>query len=204
MNCNEALTDLPELVTGGLPAERAWHLEAHLTACDRCRRERDALRQVSLLLRRTATPEVDVDVATVYREAARRERLHSRRWRRAAFATAVAAAAVLLLAVGLNLEVRIEHHQAVVRWGAPPPQETLHLTVAPAPPPRDDENEQRVRVLQKLVQALAADVRELELRQQQDADRSRALADRRRRAAALRDAGALYDDRFTPTQGDEP
>src|SRR5262249_60281157 len=66
---------------------------------------------------------VRVDRAPLSREAARREQQRLRRWRRAALVAGAGLAALLALTIGLNLEVRVEHHQLVLRWGAPPPQD---------------------------------------------------------------------------------
>src|SRR3954470_1927991 len=120
MNCTEARTALIDLVGGTLPENRRQHLETHLLACPCCRAERDTLQEATALLRAAPAPAVQVDVTALYREAARREQKRLRRWRRAALAVGGVLAALLALTVGLNLDVRLERHQLVLRWGAPP------------------------------------------------------------------------------------
>jgi len=214
MNCTEAQNDLPELIGGTLPEERRSPLESHLLACPHCRAERALLQQASLLLRAAPPPEVRVDMATLYREAARREQLRLRRWRRAAVAAGAALAALLVLTIGLNLELRLEHHQFVLRWGAPPPPDTppARPEVHVAPPrerPAADDAERRVRVLEGLVEGLAVDVQSLELAQWQELTRLRAEFRELQQQAVLhrettgKDVDALYAERFLKQKASE-
>ena len=209
MNCTEAHDDLPELACGALAGERRQQLEQHLAGCACCRRELEGLREVSRLLRATPAPEARVDVEALYREAARRERLRLRRWRRLAIA-ACAVAALLLLLFGLKLEVRLGGNQLVLRWGQPAEESPV---VAPAPRSREDERlaeyERRQRALKELVVQLAGDVQSFDLRQQTELGQLRATVERLRQqsalhwAAAERDVEALYAQRFPQPKKEE-
>ncbi len=214
MNCTEAHNDLPELIGGTLPEDRRKPLESHLLICPHCRAERESLQQACLLLRAAPPPEVRVDMATLYREAARREQRRLRRWRRAALAAGAALAALLAVTIGLNLEVRLEHHQFVLRWGAPPPPEQPPVQPeVPGTPPRErsvaDDAERRVRVLEGLVEGLAVDVQSLELAQWQELTRLRAELKELQQQTVLhrettgKDVDALYAERFLKQKASE-
>src|SRR5262245_28380911 len=157
MNCTRTRACLAEFVHGGLtPADRK-QLEVHLQTCAACRAECSSLQQVGRLLDRLPAPGTEVDLARLYRDAAEAQQRGLRRWRRVAVALGIAAAAALLLALGLRCEVRLEAHQFVVRWGVPP------TAVAPPPPPApvieeslaggiSPEVEERLRLLGDLVE----------------------------------------------------
>ena len=208
MNCTEARNELVDLVIGTLAEERRQRLETHLLACPCCRAERDSLQEATALLRAAPAPAVQVDVTALYREAARREQKRLRRWRRAALAFGGALAALLTLTIGLNLEVRLERHQLVLRWSAPPPRdEPAARTDAKSAPSREqpvaaEEVECRLRTLDQLIQELAGNVQSLELEQKQELDRLRAGLQELRQQAVLhqemtgKDVDALYVDRF--------
>jgi anti-sigma factor RsiW len=125
MNCDDLRHRLPDLAWDALEPDEGAAITAHLRDCPGCRRELEDLRQVRGLLDAAPTPPVQVDVAAVYRAAAADAALRSRRWRRVALAACVAAAALLLVLVG-RLEFRLEAHQFVVRWKAPPPDGDAH------------------------------------------------------------------------------
>ncbi|HZT83556.1 MAG TPA: zf-HC2 domain-containing protein [Gemmataceae bacterium] len=175
MNCTEARARLADLLYGDLsPAERAA-VENHLVGCAACRGERAALEGVRRLLDTVPAPAVQVDVATVYQAAADRQTLRARRWRRAAVAL-VGLAAALLLAALLRLEVRLEANQFVLRWGAapeappaPPERVVVERVERPAP-----DLEERLRVLDDLLHALAEDVDSRDAQTQKDVARLRA------------------------------
>jgi hypothetical protein len=161
MNCSDVRSLLPEHVRGGLAPADAVRVVRHLDACAECRAERDGLAHVCRMLDAAAAPEVTTDVSAVYREAALREARKVRRWRRAA-CFALAASLLLLLGFSLRLEVRMDRDQLVVRWG--------EAKVEPAPPARVRPGpavEERLRVLDELVQALAADIDARDLAQQE-------------------------------------
>jgi hypothetical protein len=166
MNCPQARARLAELVYGDLTAADATAVEAHLHACPVCRRERADLEHVRRALDGVAAPEVPVDLPAFYRRAAERQRRRLRWWRRAALAGLGAAAAVMLVALGLRLEVRVEAHQVTFRWGDGPAPAKASLApdlraerapaVRPATPAGADVQGQ-LRLLSELVQGLAAE-----------------------------------------------
>ena len=208
MNCTEAHNELLELIGGTLPEERRQHLESHLLACSSCRAERAVLQEATSLLRAVPTPTVQVDVTSLYREAARREQRRLRRWRRVALACGAGLAALLLLTIGLNFEVRLERHQFVLRWGTPPPSDEPAIqngAVGVSPrehPVAGDEMQRRLQVLDQLVQELAGNVQALEVKQAQELERLRTGLQELKQQAVLhqemtgKDVDALYVDRF--------
>ena len=214
MKCPDARALLPEYVYAGLPPERHKAVEAHLAGCAACRAEVRELQNVRRLLGEAAAPEVRVDVAALYREAAARQARRARRWRRLTAAACVAAAAAVLAAAASRLEVRVEAHQVVLRWGdvpapdAPPDGAALaHVPPPPAPQP-PAVTEEQLRLLGELVQALAADVWDRDVRRQAEIVRLRALLvdlqehDARRWSAAERDIDAMYAAQFGRKKGE--
>jgi hypothetical protein len=213
MNCPEVHACLPALAYGDLGPAEAARAEEHLAKCPECRREWVGLCAVRRLLGAAAAPAVSVDVAAVYRQAAERQARAARRWRRIACAACVGLAAAVALAVGLRLEVRVEEQQVVLRWGIPPalpapPAPPAPVPVSPRPAP--DATEEQLRILGELVQALAADVRGRDERQQQEIDALRRqvqevhLQSVRRWEDAQRDFTALYQAQFPAGKGIEP
>src|SRR5260370_37613156 len=85
------------------------------------------MRQVRRLLDAPPSPEVSVNLAQLYHQAAARQQRHLQRWRRAAVLFFGAAAALVALALVPRLEVRLDGHQFVLRWANPP------LAEIPAP-----------------------------------------------------------------------
>jgi predicted anti-sigma-YlaC factor YlaD len=119
MKCTDVRAALPLLLYGESSPQDAA-LREHLAACPTCRREYEALTGVRRLLDDAAVPPIAVDLSQIHRTLAERQLRRVRRWRRAAVAFG-ALTAVLLLALGLRLEFRLEASQLVVRWGDPPP-----------------------------------------------------------------------------------
>jgi len=160
MNCAEVRAALPAILYDELPSAEAAALRDHLAGCPACRAEHAALRRVGTLLTAVPAPTIRVDLSRLYQEAGRRQHVRLRRWRRAALACC-AAAAGLLIALGLRLEVRVEGHQAVVRWGTPPAalpdQAPAAAAVLPGPAPAA-VNAEEVRLVHQLIHALADDV----------------------------------------------
>jgi hypothetical protein len=157
MTCAEARAQLAELVYGELDANLVATLHKHLAGCVACQQERDSLAGVRRLLDRVpAPPHVQVDVLALYAEANRRRGVRIRRWRRLAGVAGLAAAALLLLC--LKLEVRLEGHQLVLRWGAPP-ETTPRSLPAPVPPPvaaPPEVTAADLALVKELIHALAA------------------------------------------------
>jgi hypothetical protein len=162
MNCSTVRELLAGTANGEPTAEDRTALEAHLVGCADCRREREALTHVRRLLDAAPAPMVQVDVAALHAEALRREVRRARRWRR--LAASMAAAALVLVCLW-RLDVRLERHQLTLSWGEAP---------APVQPPASTVNErrdnsaveERLKLLNELVQAIALDVETRDLRQQ--------------------------------------
>jgi hypothetical protein len=206
MKCSVARDELPALLYGDLKQEPRDQLQQHLAACPACLQELAALERVRGMLDGVPVPRVQVDVARIYREAASRQEQRLRTWRRAAFAVGVAAAAVLLLTLCLNLDVHVESHQLVVRWGAPPPLPREEPTPDRPPVPQIEpietslpaETLAEMRTLSELVQLLAKDIEARDDRLQLDMARLRAtVRDLQRKtseqwADAQRDIAGMY------------
>jgi anti-sigma factor RsiW len=192
--CDKIREALPALLYGDLPPAEETAVRQHLTDCPACRAEHAALRQVRGLLDAAPPPAVKVDLPRLYQEAARRQERQLRHWRRLA-CVALAAAAVLLLVFGLKLEVRLEQHQLVLRWGAPPPVPAPLVVVPQEPPPASAAE---VRVVRDLLHLLAADVEERDRQMRQGlADMAGRLDSlqgqtQQRWASAQRDLNGLY------------
>lgn len=167
MNCPEVRDLLPLHLIGDLTASQEAGVSTHLAGCAGCRAEADGLRGVLGLLDRTPAPEVRVNVAAIREEGTRRRERAARRWRRAAV---FAVAAGLLLAVGslMRVTIRAESGQLVLGWGEP------KETPKAAEQPDLTRIEERLQVLDELVQLVAADVEDRDLRQQRQVARLRA------------------------------
>jgi hypothetical protein len=156
MKCTEVRAALPLLMYGEASAEDRAALNGHLADCPDCRREQQALEGVRRLLDSVPVPQVEVDLSKLYQTQAARQAQRLRRWRRMAL-VAGAVAALLLLALGLRLEVRLESGQMVVRWGNPSPLpggkgvSPVQITAYPT------ETEAELRVLSDLIHALKQD-----------------------------------------------
>jgi anti-sigma factor RsiW len=212
MNCSQVTDQLPAFLDGDLPPGEAAQLEDHLKACPACRREQAALRQVQRLLDAVPTPRVEVDLSRLYQQAAALQQRRLRRWRRGAYAGFGLAAAVLLLAVGLRLEVRLEGHQAVLRWGTPPVAAPTPAPTVPEPPVQLVAiSDAQLRVVRELIHALAKDVNaralaeDVQARDEWQRQRIAHLQDQlnrlqwqtdRRLTAAEQDVSALYRYEF--------
>ncbi|MGH7058704.1 MAG: anti-sigma factor family protein, partial [Acetobacteraceae bacterium] len=121
MKCTVVRAALPLLIYDE-PSPQDAALKEHLAGCDACRREAEALQGVRRLLDDAPVPRIEVNLPQLHRSLAERQIRQMRRWRRVAVALG-ALAAVLLLAVGLRLEVRLQAGQLLVRWGDPPPSD---------------------------------------------------------------------------------
>jgi hypothetical protein len=199
---------LPDLVAGGLAPDEQKAVADHLSRCPDCRRAVAELRAVSALLKAAPAPAVRVDLPALYRAAAERQARLARRWRRLAVASAASAAALLVAALGLRLEVRAEGHQVVVRWGPSPAPSAPPVAPPPAPAtsePAPDET----RRLTELVLGLANEGDQREERYRQELARLRGqlrLMQRQateHRAAAEQDLDALYASQFPTPKGDK-
>jgi len=193
MNCMHTRDLLPNLLFGDMKPDEAAELEKHLATCLACRQEYAALKGIRQGLDTLPVPAVQVDLPRVYQQAAQRRQQQARRWRRVA-AALLAAAATVLLALFLNLEIRAEGHQLIVRWGKPPE------TAAPAPAPQPSPPTivpvqpsvasipaEELQLLKDLIHALATDAK----------DRDKALAQLQIRLDVLQ---AQSNQRWADTQ----
>lgn len=220
MNCNDLRERLPGLVYGHLAPEETLPVEEHLAACSSCQAEVAALRQLRPMLDALPAPSVRVDLSRLYQQAFEKQQRRASRWRRAAILGVSAAAAVLVVAFLLRLEVRLEGHQMVVRWGTVPanpevapapevrPFEEKRWTEKPAPASLDVE--ERLRILTELTELHEKAIAKHD-RQQQDLPRLKAqLAELERqiliwRDATERDVAALYASQYkSPPKGPSP
>jgi predicted anti-sigma-YlaC factor YlaD len=171
MNCNHVREHLPELLYESLPPAEAAQLKYHLALCPGCREQYAALERVRGLLDQVPAPEIPVDLPLLYRQAAQGQERRMRRWRRAAFGL-VGIAAALLVVVGLRLEVRLEAHQVVVRWGnAPAPDNSPSATgqnpgtgVARGDAKEPPVSQQEFQTLRELIYSLASNAETTETR----------------------------------------
>jgi predicted anti-sigma-YlaC factor YlaD len=185
MNCADVRASLPELLYGRLGPEPAARAEEHVAGCAACQAEWQALQHVCRLLDRPAAPTVQVDLPALYRRAAAEQAVRTRRWRRAALAACGLAAALAGVAFGPRLEVRLEAHQVLLHWGAPPP-------AAPTNPAPDRAahlvpvSEAELRLPRELIHALADDVDARDQRQQEALGRVQDRMQELHRQASLR------------------
>jgi hypothetical protein len=207
MNCAAVRARLASLLYGDLPAVEADEVRQHLTRCPSCREEQTAIAQLRPLLDAVPAPAVAVDLPRLYRDAAAGQARRLRRWRGAAVAALAAAAAVIVALLVSRLEMRMDAHQLVLRWGAvpappdqapPPAPPREERPIIPAPVVSTAEVEQQLRLLRELVQAVSndADLRD-ERRQQEIAQlrgRMHGLEQQmtQLRLATARDVSALY------------
>ena len=201
MTCND-LRDLLPLIAYGEPTPVG--AEAHLTACPACRAELTALADVRRALAATPVPAVRIDAGQLLAEAATRQ---VRRWRRLALA-AGALAAGLLAFVATRLDVRVGDGQFVVSWAGQTPSPPSPL---PQSREKGDNNEERLRLIDELTRALAADIDERDARRVGEIAHLRARLDALQRLsmerwqASQRDLDALYTAQFkSAPKGDSP
>jgi hypothetical protein len=198
MNCSQIKEQLPALLYGDLDPAEAARLKAHLDECPTCRQEYAALAGVREMLDAVPAPKTSVDVGAIYHRLAEGQVQRTRRWRRLAVACA-AVAAVLLLAIGLPLELRVENHQLTIRWGQLPARPQPIISDGPASPmivralQRFDADEEERQLLRQLVIALKRDADEREAQQQDNLLRTQAAV------AVLRQQ---MDVRWNETQQD--
>ena len=121
MNCDLARKKFPDALYGELPSAADAEFAEHLTTCESCRQELDALRQTTAALDLLPTPLGRASVTQVLRSAATVELRGARRWRRAAVA-AVAASLLIgaFAALGMRVEATTEH--VTLYFGDPPTQ----------------------------------------------------------------------------------
>lgn len=201
MNCPRE--QLPLLLYGDLPAGEVETLNRHVAECANCREELVSLRAVREALNSTPMPEVVVDPAQIF--LASSAPLPRKRWLPRAISGALAAS-LLALAI-LNLEVRVDQQQLVVRWGAPPVAPVAQIVN----PPQTDSRaiaslEERVKLLQELTHALARDADRRDRLRTDDIIRTKAQIDALTQSSGQqlvetrRDVDALYAAHFKSSE----
>ena len=164
MNCSQTQGKLPLLLYGDLDGSDALAIETHLAECNACQTALKELARVRELLDSVPAHDLRVDVGHLSAAVSPRKNQTSRPWKQYAF---WAMPAVLLIALTFNLEVRFAKHQFIVRWGDVPQQEERETIVLresePVPPVSDapgatQDLDERIRVLDELVHALADQV----------------------------------------------
>jgi anti-sigma factor RsiW len=199
MNCSEIRTALPELLYGELTPAQAQAVQSHLATCAACQAEFSGLKQVSGALDKLTVPPVRVDVGQIYWQGQVRQALRVKRWRRAAVAMTGIAAAVVVMAL-LQLEVRVDDRQLVLRWGGA--RETFGQIVPdPKQAPGQSGHERQapqletasaevaladLKLLRDLLHALAADVDGRDRQQQESLAAMQRQLDRLERVAQER------------------
>jgi hypothetical protein len=207
MNCADARQQVPALLYGDLIATTRADVEKHLAECAECRRECRSLQDVRKLLDEPVPPAARVDLARLYRDAAGQDQRRLGKWRRLALAASGIAALLAVAAFGMRLEVRVERHQLILRWGSPALAE--EVARAPVPQPRITQPEPKEsapvqwsddqqQLFSQLIRALADDLQGLERRQRESAADMRLqlrtlLEQNVQRCAAIeRNVDALY------------
>jgi len=206
MNCPDVRPLLPALAYDDLSPSDADAVRSHLESCPGCRDEFTGLTHARTALDTIPVPAVKVDVAQLYTEVAARQECQTRRWRRISLATAALAAA-LLIAFGLRLQVRVAANELVIAWGDSPARERERPGVVPAPVAHAPglAIEERLRMLDDLTHALAADNDRRDRHYQQEiADLGRRLQTLQRVAMdkwfeTERNLSALYVAQFKPS-----
>jgi hypothetical protein len=205
MNCLEVRPLLPALAYDDLPPAEAALVRRHLDACPGCRDEYAGLTHARAALDAIPVPAVKVDFARLYTEVAARQERQARHWRRISLA-ATALAAAVLVAIGLRLQVRVGANELVIAWGEQPSRERDRADVRP--PVAHDSGahvEERLKLLDDLTHALAADNDRRDRRYQQEmADLGRRLQSLQRVAMEKwleteRNLSALYVAQFKPS-----
>ena len=185
MNCEQTHERLLAWQYGELPAGEQTEVAKHLAGCAACREELSGWHEFRHQLGAFTGPAVQVDVPGLYQEAMRRSERRARRWRRSSL-VAAAVAALVLIAVGLKLEVRVDAAQLVVRWGSGegergrggegekeqarhlPGTNSARAPIVQAPEAGSQVTAEDLALVKNLVRALAQDVRTRD-RQQQEA-----------------------------------
>ncbi len=202
MNCPDARNELAALLYGELDARQLSAIRQHAAECPKCRTEIEGLEHARKLLDAASPPPaVHVDAAAILRSEAERQLLRLRRWRRWTLAASAAAAALLVLAVGFKLELRVEAHQLVLRWGAPPVSEAAPVQAAAFPQVTADSDaamQAQLVTLTRLAQGLIETTGDRDAKHRKELQQLRdGLRDLERQAglrlrAIDRDVTALY------------
>lgn len=194
MSCLQIHDELPALLYGELSPQQAARIEEHLATCPACRAELAACKHTRALLDQVPAPAVDVNAARILQREALRQLGRLRRWRRLAILTTGAAAAIGLLLVGLNLDVRVEAHQVVLRWGSPPTVEAPAIPIAAvapdvSPPITKSDAASALQTQLVILTQLTQGLADTEARQRKDLGQmQREVTQMQRELAMMRDA----------------
>ncbi len=182
MLCSKVRDQLPLFVYGDLKPGEAAVVESHLTTCSDCQGKVASLRRLRERLNLPPVPAMSVDMTALHQQAGDLQAKHARRWRRLAV-TLGSAAALLLIALAVRFEVRLDNHQLVLRWGSPPPEAPRPAASVPDLAPvlvrHSPATEEQLRLLSDLIHALKKDV------DARDRDQQREIAILQARLQAL-------------------
>jgi Putative zinc-finger len=155
MKCEQLRERLALLIYGDLNPDEMKPARDHLDQCAACRRERDSLISTRQALDSAPVPDMRINVAAIQNQALALQARSMRRWKRFAFAAMALAASLLALLV-IRPDIRINDGELAIRWAAPaePPRTGEPIFLAQAPPVRDAELDERIRVLSNLIQML--------------------------------------------------
>ncbi|HEV3204625.1 MAG TPA: zf-HC2 domain-containing protein [Gemmataceae bacterium] len=172
MKCTEIRARLLAWQYGELPAAEGAQVEEHLASCAACREQSLVWQELRRKLDAFRQPAVEVDLPRVYQQAVERQERRVRRWRRGALAV-IAAAAAVLLAVALQLEIRVDAAQIVFHWGGPSkvqPQssEPLAPAMASTQPPVPSVVAEDLQLVKDLIRVLAKEIQTRDRRQQEE------------------------------------
>jgi hypothetical protein len=217
MNCSDVHQRLPNFLYGDADPQEASAIQEHLKDCQDCRKDQLNLQRLRLALDAVPAPAVTVDLQQVYQSASLRQARKLRRWRQAACALC-ALAALLLVAVFLRFEIRVEGHQLSVRWGAVPevPQSSAPVSddnfavqnSPHLPPdwPKTSDIDERLQLMASLIDALTTEVDTHDANHQQEIARLRQRLDLLQASGDTRwhdterDLAALYVAQFGSSQ----
>ena len=142
MKCHDVQTRLIDLLYGELAAEAAAAAGEHLTECETCRRDFEALKSTRQVLSAVPGSRVKVDVNRIHARAMTRALGARRRWQWTAVAAAVVAGVVMLLgAARMRIEVHQDH--LVLSWGREQKEQQL-----PKQPASSQESEASIQLTQ--------------------------------------------------------
>lgn len=174
MNCHEARQQLADYVADALNEAEAKAMERHLRACAGCEKEHTAHVQVLQLLDTTPPLQPKIDVDAIYREFGRRQQRSARRWRRATVAAGLVAMGLFLTWV-LGIQLVVERHQVIVRWGEAPTVKTEPIPKVAAEGP-SAELEKRTRELEDRLNRVHTMIHAIDDRvKHMDSDHAKAL-----------------------------
>jgi hypothetical protein len=216
MKCTEVRDLLTGVVYGDASSADTEVVRQHLASCVTCQTEWAELGRVRRTLDSAAgPPPVAIDLAWLFQQAANHQRRRMRRWRRTAVAVCGLAAALFFVFL-LRMEIRVEPHELILRWGKKS-EEPSPVALPRAEPTvivrreviGNPEMEEQLRVIRETLHALAGnlDARDAQVRQKLSQLETRLEAVRRqdgqRWNETERNVAALYKAVFIlPKRGE--